>query len=105
MPEISSDFAILKTPIQVHDIAKTSGFIKVPTPLHRPEFNFIVHITKGNAKQQVDANLVPIKEDEILFVRQGNVTSLVEVSPDAAGHMILFRRSDTKPTLVQTGID
>ncbi|HFK5510933.1 TPA: hypothetical protein ACGZ9U_001850 [Elizabethkingia anophelis] len=38
--EISSDFAILKTtPIQVHDIAKTSGFIKVPTPLHRPEFN------------------------------------------------------------------
>ncbi|WP_407487274.1 hypothetical protein [Elizabethkingia anophelis] len=40
MPEISSDFAILKTtPIQVHDIAKTSGFIKVPTPLHRPEFN------------------------------------------------------------------
>ncbi|WP_407498428.1 helix-turn-helix domain-containing protein [Elizabethkingia anophelis] len=90
MPEISSDFAILKTPIQVHDIAKTSGFIKVPTPLHRPEFNFIVHITKGNAKQQVDANLVPIKEDEILFVRQGNVTSLVEVSPDAAGHMILF---------------
>lgn len=29
MPEISSDFAILKTtPIQVHDIAKTSGFIK-----------------------------------------------------------------------------
>ncbi|MEW7400747.1 hypothetical protein AB2S31_10920 [Elizabethkingia anophelis] len=40
MPEISSDFAILKTtPIQVHDIAKTLGFIKVPTPLHRPEFN------------------------------------------------------------------
>ncbi|MDN3707109.1 hypothetical protein QW060_08170 [Myroides ceti] len=32
MPEISADFAILKTPIQVHDIAKTSGFIKVPTP-------------------------------------------------------------------------
>ncbi|RYF22058.1 MAG: helix-turn-helix domain-containing protein, partial [Flavobacteriales bacterium] len=40
--------------------------------------------------QQVDANLVSIKENEILFVRQGNVTSLREVSPDAAGYMILF---------------
>ncbi|HVI45871.1 MAG TPA: AraC family transcriptional regulator [Chitinophaga sp.] len=90
MSEMSADFTILKTPVQVHDIEKTSGFIKVPTPLHRPEFNFIVHITRGRAKQQVDADLVSIKEQEILFVRQGNVTSLKEVSPDAAGHIILF---------------
>lgn len=90
MSEMSNEFAILKTPIQIHDIAKTSGFIKVPTPLHRPEFNFIVHITKGSAKQQVDAHVASIKEHEILFVRQGNVTSLREVSQDAAGHMILF---------------
>lgn len=90
MSEMSTDFAILKTPVQIHSIERTSGFIKVPTPLHRPEYNFIVHITKGSAKQQVDANLVSIKENEILFVRQGNVTSLKEVSADAAGHMILF---------------
>ncbi|MGY0036504.1 helix-turn-helix domain-containing protein [Pedobacter sp. NJ-S-72] len=90
MSEMSADFAILKTAVQIHDIEKTSGFIKVPTPLHRPEYNFIVHITRGSAKQQVDADLVSIKENEILFVRQGNVTSLKEVSPDAAGHMILF---------------
>lgn len=90
MSEMSTDFAVLKTAIQIHDIAKTSSFIKVPTPLHRPEYNFIVHITKGSAKQQVDANLVSIKAHEILFVRQGNVTSLKEVSPDAAGHIILF---------------
>lgn len=90
MSEMSTDFAVLKTAIQIHDIAKTSSFIKVPTPLHRPEYNFIVHITRGSAKQQVDANLVSIKEHEILFVRQGNVTSLKEVSPDAAGYIILF---------------
>jgi len=90
MSEMSTDFAVLKTAIQIHDIAKTSSFIKVPTPLHRPEYNFIVHITRGSAKQQVDANLVSIKAHEILFVRQGNVTSLKEVSPDAAGYIILF---------------
>ncbi|MFE7086451.1 helix-turn-helix domain-containing protein [Sphingobacterium spiritivorum] len=90
MSEMSTEFAVLRTPIQIHDIAKTSGFIKVPTPLHRPEFNFIVHITGGSAKQQVDANLVSLKKNEILFVRQGNVTSLKEVSPDATGYMILF---------------
>lgn len=90
MSEMSTDFAVLKTAVQIHDIEQTSGFIKVPTPLHRPEYNFIVHITRGSAKQQVDADLVSIKENEILFVRQGNVTSLKEVSPDAAGKMILF---------------
>jgi AraC-like DNA-binding protein len=93
MPEMSDEFAILKTPIQIHDIAKTSGFIKVPTPLHRPEFNFIVHITKGKAKQQVDATTVSLNEGEILLVRQGNVTSLREVSADAAGYTILFEDS------------
>nr|WP_255431190.1 AraC family transcriptional regulator [Pedobacter sp. N36a] len=87
---MSTDHEVLKTAIQIHDIEKTSGFIKVPTPLHRPEFNFIVHVTRGSAKQQVDADLVSIKKHEILFVRQGNVTSLQEVSPDAAGQMILF---------------
>ncbi|MCW3466181.1 helix-turn-helix domain-containing protein [Chitinophaga nivalis] len=90
MSEMSADFTILKTPVQIHDISKTSGFIKVPTPLHRPEYNFIVHITKGNAKQQVDADVRAIKANEILFVRQGNVTSLKEVSADAAGHIVLF---------------
>lgn len=90
MSEMSTDFPILKTAVQIHDIGKTSGFIKVPTPLHRPEYNFIVHITKGSAKQQVDADLVSIKEHQVLFVRQGNVTSLKEVSPDATGHIILF---------------
>lgn len=90
MAEMSAEFTVLKTPVQVHDIRKTSGFIKVPTPLHRPEYNFIVHITSGAAKQQVDADLVSIKANEILFVRQGNVTSLKEVSADAAGHIILF---------------
>ena len=90
MAEMSLDFAILKTPVQIHDIARTSGFIKVPTPLHRQDFNSIIHITRGNAKQQVDADLMSVKEDEILFIRQGNVTSLKEVSPDASGHIILF---------------
>lgn len=90
MPEMSTDFPILKTAVQIHDIGKTAGFIKVPTPLHRPEYNFIVHVTKGNAKQQVDADLISIKEHEILLVRQGNVTSLKEVSPDVEGHIILF---------------
>lgn len=90
MSEMSTDFAVLKTPIQIHNIAQTSGFIKVPTPLHRPEFNFIVHITKGTAVQQVDANQIALKENEILFVRQGNVTALNAVSPDAAGYIILF---------------
>ncbi len=90
MTELSGDFKALGSALQIHDIAQTSGFIKVPTPLHRPEFNFIVHITKGNAKQQVDSGIASIKQDEILFVRQGSITSLKEVSPDAAGKIILF---------------
>lgn len=90
MSEMAGEFAVLRTPIQIHDIAQTSGFIKVPTPLHRPEFNFVVHITKGTAVQQVDANPVALKENEILFVRQGHVTALNEVSADAAGYIILF---------------
>lgn len=80
-------------PIQIYDIQETARFIQLPTPLHRPDYNFIVHLTRGTAKQQVDAEIMSISKHDILLVKQGNMTALKEVSEDAAGHIILFEDS------------
>lgn len=79
-----------RIPIQIYDIQETARFIQLPTPLHRPDYNFIVHLTRGTAKQQVDAEIMSIGKDDILLVKQGNMTALKEVSEDAAGYIVLF---------------
>jgi AraC family transcriptional activator of pobA len=56
MSDASLDFDFLKTPLQIYDLNATTEYIQIPTPLFRPDYNFIVHVTKGNAKQQVDLN-------------------------------------------------
>lgn len=83
----------LGIPIQIYDVKETSRFIKIPTPLYRPDYNFLVHLTKGNAKQQVDTEIRSINRNDILFVKQGNMTALKEISNDIEGHIIIFEDS------------
>lgn len=93
MSAVPPAFKSSRIPIQIYDIQETARFIQIPTPLHRPDYNFIVHLTNGHAKQQVDAAIKSISKHDILLVKQGNMTALKEVSEDAAGHIIIFEDS------------
>jgi len=93
MPEQPKGKLILNAPVQVYDIQSTSGFIKIPTPLHRPDYNFVVHITGGVARQQVEAEVISLYKHNVLFVKQGNITSLQEVNRNVTGKIVLFEDS------------
>ncbi|WP_211327202.1 helix-turn-helix domain-containing protein [Chitinophaga flava] len=93
MSEIPPVFKTLGVPLQIYDIKETARFINLPTPLYRPDYNFIVHLTKGSARQQVDAIIQSIYAHDVLFVKQGNMTALKDVSPDVEGHIIVFEDS------------
>jgi AraC family transcriptional activator of pobA len=93
MSDASLDFDFLKTPLQIYDLNATTEYIQIPTPLFRPDYNFIVHVTKGNAKQQVDNEVISITENDVLFVKQGHITAMKEIDQVITGHFILFEES------------
>lgn len=93
MTESSLEYDFLKTPLQIYDLNTTTEFLTIPTPLFRPDYNSIVHITHGNVKQQVNNELISITADDVLFVKQGHITSIKEVDPDITGYFILFEET------------
>ncbi|KLT71328.1 helix-turn-helix domain-containing protein [Flavobacterium sp. ABG] len=93
MSDASQDFDFLKTPLQIYDLNTTTEYLQIPTPLFRPDYNFIVHVTKGNAKQQVDNEVITITENDVLFVKQGHITAMKEIDQIITGHFILFEES------------
>ncbi|MCC9074451.1 AraC family transcriptional regulator [Flavobacterium sp. F-65] len=93
MTEASLDFDFLKTSIQIYDLNATTEYIKIPTPLYRPNYNSIVHITKGSVKQQIDNETKLITENDILFIKQGHITAIKEIDKDITGHFVLFEEN------------
>lgn len=93
MYDTSLNYDFLNTPLQIYDLETTTEFIQIPTPLFRPDYNFLVHITSGNSKQQVDNEVLSLTEDDVLFVKQGHITAMKEIDPLITGHFILFQEN------------
>ncbi|QJB31874.1 AraC family transcriptional regulator [Chitinophaga oryzae] len=99
MTAVPPVFKTRDTPLQIFDIRETAAFISLPTPLYRPDYNFIVHLTKGTASQQVDAAVKHISPHDVLFVKNGNVTALLETSDDVEGYVVIFEDSTLRHLL------
>ncbi len=100
MDKNPSESDVLKQPIQIHRIEDTAKYIKLPAPLHRPEFNFVVHLIQGTAKQQIDTDIISLEKNDVLFVKHGQVTALIEVY-DVAGYIIVFEDNSISQLLSQ----
>lgn len=90
MADTPLNFEFIRNPIQVYEIENSVHFIKTPTPLHRPNYNFIVHVTKGRAIEQVGAETVTVASGDVLFIREGMIMGIKEFSKDIEGHFVLF---------------
>lgn len=90
MADTPLNFQFINNTIQIYDIQNSVHFIKTPTPLHRPNYNFIVHVTKGRAIEQIGAEIVTVASDDVLFIREGMIMGIREFSKDIEGHFILF---------------
>lgn len=92
---------VFSLPFQVFKIEETVKFLKIPAPLYRPDFNFVVHIVNGTGKQQVDTEVINLAENDVLFVKQGHITALSEVN-DVSGYIIIFQDSCINQLLSQS---
>ncbi|SEJ57981.1 AraC-type DNA-binding protein [Cyclobacterium xiamenense] len=75
-------------PIQIYPLQMATYFIKVPSPLFRTEYNFLLLFSSGGGKQQVDTELLELSENDILFIREGHLNAIKEISPDTTGFYV-----------------
>lgn len=86
-------FLSRKEPIQIHPLSNTASLVKVPTPLFRTEYNFLLFFSQGGAKQQVNNDIIELKKNDILFIREGQLNAIKTIEPNSQGYFIYIDRS------------
>ena len=84
----SQPFTFSKTPIQLYPLNIASTFIKVPTPLFRADYNFLLLFLKGGGEQQVDYNIFELKANDVLFIRESHLNAIKSIDPSTEGYYI-----------------
>ncbi len=75
-------------PIQIYPLQMATSFIKVPSPLFRTEYNFLLLFSSGGGKQQVDTDLLDLEENDMLFIREGHLSAIREIYPETTGFYV-----------------
>lgn len=77
-----------KNLIQIHPLSTTAPLIKVPTPLFRTEYNFFLFFSQGEVRQQVNNDIIELKANDALFIREGHLNSIKSISSNSKGYFI-----------------
>lgn len=81
-------FSIQRSPIQIYPLETTAQLVKVPTPLFSAAYNFVLLFSQGGGKQQVDNEVLDLKENDVLFIREGHLNSIQSIKSPSSGYFI-----------------
>lgn len=76
--------------VQIYDYQELAKIRKTPTPIFRPEYNFLIYVREGYIIKQLENEEKKISAPAVVFVSAGLVVALKEVSPDVQGYIIVF---------------
>lgn len=88
--DLPEEYRFQNTPLQVYRLSSLASHLKAPTPLLKPQFNFLVHLTEGKFSQQIGTEVVNIQAPAILIVTHSFATALKKVSAASKGYFILI---------------
>lgn len=87
--DIPGEYKFQNTPVQIYELSSLLPHLRMPTPLLRPDYNFIIHLTQGEFTQQIGTDVYNIKAPSVLTILNSYTTALREVSKDISGYFIL----------------
>lgn len=76
--------------VQVYDYQSHSKFLKTPTTLFRPDYNYVIYLKSGFIKKQLGTETKCIEAPAVVFVGAGHVVGMNEVSADPEGTIVVF---------------
>lgn len=90
LPGLSEKVYVNNSRLQLYRIENYLRNILIPVLPYRTTFNFIIFVTRGRIKQQLEISEYEIAPGSVLLIRQGSITRTLEISPDTEGFFIVF---------------
>lgn len=91
MTPLPNNFSIQGGPLQIYDLQAVSEFLKTPTPLLKPNYNFIIHLNEGSIGGQVGPHDMEIVANSILFIMEGHIICRQKVSDNISGFCTIIK--------------
>ena len=88
MDNENQSFEFVQAPIQIYPLSLAFSYIKVPVPLFRTDYNFLLFFKDGGGEQQVDNEILDLKANDVLFIREGHLNGIKSIHPLTSGYYI-----------------
>lgn len=90
LPSVSAHDLFNESKLQVYRIENYLKSIVIPVSPYRTSFNFLIFVTQGSVKQQLETSVFDVKANEALNIKQGNFTATLSLSDDVAGFFVVY---------------
>lgn len=90
LPDADVKILYDKSNLQLYKLEQYLKNIVIPVPPYRVSFNFLIFVTKGFIRQQLEGEEYTIGPDHILNIKQGSITRTLELSDDVEGFYIVY---------------
>ncbi len=90
LPGLSEKVYFNDSKLQLYRIENYLRNILIPVLPYRTTFNFIIFVTNGRIKQQLEISEYEILPGSVLQIKQGSITRTLEISEDTEGFFIVF---------------
>lgn len=93
MTSLPADLHIQKSPIQTYPLEKVVKHLKYPTPLLKPQYNFIIHITNGQITGQVGTDKVNVGKGSVILMMANRIIARNKFSDDLKGFCTIIENT------------
>lgn len=82
----SADIQLYKLEDYLKDILR-------PVAPYRTSFNFILFVTQGEVEQFLENEIVKVRKNSFLFIKQGAITATMELSDNLKGYFLAYENT------------
>lgn len=90
LPDVTEHILFNESKIQVYRIENYLRSIVIPVTPYRTTFNFLIFVTSGTLTQHIDNEAYTIEKNQIVNIKQGNITATLSISDNAEGFFVVY---------------
>lgn len=90
LPDISATVLSDEAKLQVYRIENYLRRIVIPVQPYRTSFNFLIFVTRGFIRQQLETATFKVETNQVLNIKQGSITRTLELSDDVEGFFVIY---------------
>ncbi|MBB1138140.1 AraC family transcriptional regulator [Myroides sp. WP-1] len=90
LPHLADSYLKNDSKIQVYRLEDYLRGILMPVIPYRTTFNFLILLTQGDMTQYLDSGAYTLAKNEIINVKNGNITATLSISDDIQGYFVVY---------------